>query len=374
LPVRLERHEAARLLPARVNQVTLTSVVSDDGVILTHAHVELIPGDKRLLHLELPAQARFWFAFVNQNGVWPWRETNQILIPLEQHSKVGATTTVEFFYASPTAKAGRRSLDLDLDGPKFDLPLENITWHIHLNGRWQVRDWAGSLQLKEQHLLAAADAADLDGYLQTENTLNRKKIQDAEQLLTMANSLLAQGEPQQARRAFQAAYGLSQHDQAFNEDARVQLHNLKMQQALVGLNARQAVIAGDTATPAARLGETRAGRSPAYTQDEAKQILDRNTAEENAIQLRLAERLVQQQEAVLANPAAIRAAVPAQGRRLTFTRALQIEPRAELAVTIEARALPAVSGALQALALAGILVLLGGLAWAARPAHGGVER
>ncbi len=43
-----------------------------------------------------------------------------------------------------------------------------------------------------------------------------------------------------ARRAFQAAYGLSTHDAAFNEDARVQLHNIKLQQALVGLNVRQA--------------------------------------------------------------------------------------------------------------------------------------
>ena len=69
-----------------------------------------------------------------------------------------------------------------------------------------------------------------------------------------------QGDPQQARRAFQAAYGLSTHDAAFNEDARVQLHNLKLQQALVGLNVRQAATAGDPAALGGKFRDLRHAR------------------------------------------------------------------------------------------------------------------
>ena len=83
LPLKLERHDAAKLLPARVNEITFTSVISDAGVMLTQARLDILPGDKRLLHFKLPAGASFWFAFVNQNGVWPWREGDEILIPLE---------------------------------------------------------------------------------------------------------------------------------------------------------------------------------------------------------------------------------------------------------------------------------------------------
>ena len=54
LPLKLERHEAAKLLPARVNNVTFTSVISDAGAMLTQARLEILPGDKRLLHLTLP--------------------------------------------------------------------------------------------------------------------------------------------------------------------------------------------------------------------------------------------------------------------------------------------------------------------------------
>ena len=89
LPLKLERHEAAKLLAARVNSVSFTSVISDDGVMLTRARLDILPGDKRLLNLTLPKAAEFWFAFVNQNGVWPWREGDRILIPLEPQSRGG---------------------------------------------------------------------------------------------------------------------------------------------------------------------------------------------------------------------------------------------------------------------------------------------
>ena len=74
LPLKLERHQAAKLLPARVNNITFQSVISDDGVMLTRTRLEILPGDKRLLSVTLPPEARFWFAFVNDSGVWPWRE------------------------------------------------------------------------------------------------------------------------------------------------------------------------------------------------------------------------------------------------------------------------------------------------------------
>ena len=64
-----------------------------------------------------------------------------------------------------------------------------------------------------------------------EATRNRDKTKQAETLLSLGNRLLEKGDPAQARRAFQSAFGLSTHDSAFNEDARVQLHNLKLLQA-----------------------------------------------------------------------------------------------------------------------------------------------
>ena len=336
LPLELERHEPTRLQAAQVKGMSLTSVISDTAVMLTEVKLELLPGDKRLLRLTLPRDARFWFAFVNQQGAWPWKEGDDVLIPLEPSTEKGKASVVDFFYSSRVGENSSRALDLRLLGPKLDLPLENIVWRVFLNEKWQMANWGGSLQLEEARVVRRVDGLDLQSYLSNEVSLKQEQTKQAEQMLNFGNSLLNQGDPRQARRAFQSAYSLSTHDDAFNEDARVQLHNLKVQQALLGLNVRQNALNNDSPTKPA--DELHLGKNSEYTQKQAKQILAAKGAEENAALTRLAERLIQQQDAVLPSPTAIRATLPEQGRVLTFRRTVQVDPSADL--QIELRAVP----------------------------------
>jgi hypothetical protein len=371
LPLKLERHDAAKLLPARVNDITFTSVISDAGVMLTQARLDILPGDKRLLRLTLPKGANFWFAFVNQNGVWPWRDQDQILIPLEQQSRGDQPEPVEIFFSSEVGKPGG-AVDLSLLAPKFDLPLENLTWRVFLNDKWQVKKWSGTLQLQQQEIVANGNTLDLQSYLRNESSLQQQKTRDAEQMLALGNSALQKGDPQQARRAFQSAYGLSHNDAAFNEDARVQLNNLKLQQALVGLNVRQAAVAGANggANGAVNgtLNSVRNNFAANYTQQDAKQIIDNNSADENSAFMKLAERLIQQQDAAVANPAVIRADIPQQGRLLTFKRAVVVDTWADLNIGLQARAVAAASWNVRLLVLAITALVLAGLGLLARSA------
>lgn len=371
LPLRLERHEAAKLLPARVENVLLTSVVSDDGILLTRAQVTLLTGDKRLLHLRLPAGARFWFAFVNQNGVWPWRENDEILLPLEQPSRKGAPLSVEIFYSCRAGSADARSLDLELLAPTFDLPLENITWRVALNDKWKLKNWDGSLELQNEEVVTQPAALDLQTYLQSESAWQHERTRAAEHFLAAANTALEQGDPHQARRAFRTAYGLSTHDAAFNEDARVQLHNVKLQQALVGLNVRQASVAGEPGASAGRFRELRAREAIHYTQQDARALIERNTADDHAALLRLAERLIQQQDAAVSSPATLRASVPEQGRVLTFTRAMAVDAWEDLDIRLRISAAPAAPAGARILILFATLLTFGAFATAGfRMRHG----
>jgi hypothetical protein len=358
LVMKLERHEVAKLLPARVNSITFTSVISDNGAMLTQAHLAILPGDKRLLHLTLPKDAKFWFAFVNQNGVWPWREGAEILIPLEQVAHGNEAIPVEVYFSSEVAAVGGAELDLQLAAPKFDLPLENITWHVYLNDRWRLKNWNGSLQLQEDVVATHVVALDVQSYLQSEATQQRDKTKEAEKMIALGNSALAQGNPQQARRAFASAFGLSQHDNAFNEDARVQLHNVKLQEAIIGLNVRQSTAAGEPDAIAGKLRSGHNGKDGNYSQQDAKQVLDSNTADENAAFSRLAERLIQQQDAAVGNPAAIRANVPEEGRLLTFSRSVAVDPWSDLQVAVRATAVASVSWLTRLISMAGVALLV----------------
>jgi len=360
LPLKLERHEAAKLLDARVNSVTFDSVVSDDGVLLTQAKLEILPGDKRLLNLNLPAGASFWFAFVNDNGVWPWLTSDHkgYLIPLEQQSHADKPITVEVFYSCQAGKSKSRALDLELLAPKFDLPLENITWRVSLNDKWQVKHWNGSLQLEDQTVSSQLTTIDLQTYLQKETTSRLERTKEAEEFLTAGNNALANGDPLEARRSFQAAYGLSKNDSAFNEDARVQLHNIKLQQALVGLNVRQANSANDTSVLSGKLRGLSGKKDVNYTQQDAKEIIDRNSADDNAAYMRLAERLIQQQDAAVSSASALRANIPEEGRVLTFKRAVVVDQEADLRIGIEAASAQVASSGMRVRFLVVTLVVL----------------
>jgi len=367
LPLKLERHEAAKLLDAHVNRATFTSIISDEGVMLTQARLDLQPGDKRLLNVTLPPEAHFWFAFVNQGGVWPWRGPQGLLIPLDQQSRGDKAIPVELFYSSRIGAAGARALDLKLLAPKFDLPLENIAWRVSLSDKWRLKDWSGSLQLQEEQLVGQTEAIDLQGYLRNEAVGRLERTRHAEDLLAAGNTALDQGDPQQARRAFQAAYGLSSDDAAFNEDARVQLHNIKLQQALIGLNVRQAASGGDVEALGARFRGLHGRKEVNYTQQDAKAIIDRNTADDNAAFMRLAERLIQQQDAAVSSPAALRASIPEQGRLLTFKRAVAVDPGADLHIALRAVQARPASDWTRALILLATLLLMGAFGWAWRP-------
>jgi hypothetical protein len=124
----------------------------------------------------------------------------------------------------------------------------------------------------------------------------------------------------------------------------VQLHNLKTQQALLGLNQRRQE-AFDTQEK--RQGKSvkspftrwTPGEAPDYTQQQAQQALEQNPAEDNATLMRLAERLIRQQDAGVAKPESIRAALPAQGKQLTFTGSLQVKEWSDLRVKLDTKTL-----------------------------------
>ena len=132
---------------------------------------------------------------------------------------------------------------------------------------------------------------------------------------------------------------------------------------MIGLNVRQASANGDTAALGGKFRDLRGRKEVNYTQQDAKDIIDRNSADENAAYMRLAERLVQQQDAAVSSPAAIRANIPEQGRVLTFKRAVLVDTWADLRIGLEATAVKAASAAVRVLILGCTMALLAVFGW-----------
>jgi len=86
--------------------------------------------------------------------------------------------------------------------------------------------------------------------------------------------------------------------------------------------------------------------------------MGRNTADDNAAFTRLAERLIQQQDAAISNPATIQATIPEQGRLLTFSRTVAVDPQADLHVGLEAKSKTTSGWFTRLLVLAGTALIL----------------
>ena len=95
----------------------------------------------------------------------------------------------------PRRRGGRRgSLDLELLAPKFDLPLENITWRVALGDKWKVKHWSGSLQLQAQELMSPAAALDPQVYLKTQSSLRQARTEEAREYFQPGQQLADQGQ------------------------------------------------------------------------------------------------------------------------------------------------------------------------------------
>ena len=90
--------------------------------------------------------------------------------------------------------------------------------------------------------------------------------------------------------------------------------------------------------------------------------------------MRLAERLIQQQDAAVSSAAAIRANIPEQGRVLTFKRAVVVDKEADLRIDLKTAATRAASWGARVLILAAMFVVFAALAWAARSFRTGTPR
>ena len=117
-----------------------------------------------------------------------------------------------------------------------------------------------------------------------------------------------------------------------------------------------------SAAAGGKLNELRNNKVANYTQQDAKQIIDNNSADENAALMKLADRLIQQQDAAVANPAVIRANIPEQGRLLTFKRAVVVDTWADLNIALQARTANGISWGLRAAVLAIVALVLAGFA------------
>lgn len=327
------RHESAEMLPARVEYTQLTSVLAEDGQMITRVEMKLNVGSLRALAATLPKNAIAWSVFVNGAAVAPLKERGKLLIPLES-ARAAGDAVIEVTYAAPADTRGG-SGHQRIEGPQFNVPLANVNWSLYAPDGKRYYGFKGTMT----HKTEAGDGIFAYGAEQYEQE-TRKRVTEsnlrAEAVLKKGEKLWKEGKRAEAKQALEQAVNFSQGQQELNEDARIQYRNLMRQNTIVGFNDRRAALkksqnAYEIETQINQVPQ-QAGQQGQWSADFGRQVEQQLDAKDLDNLNKVADKMLEQQAAAQVRATPIRVTLPVQGVRLPFYRELQIHPDSEMAV------------------------------------------
>ena len=359
LSFRAVRHEAARLLQARVQNVRVSTVVAESGDSINRVVVNLLVGGKRYLETILPEGAEIWSLLTDGRTSVPSHREEEgrqvLMLPLGQAASNEMAVRVEFVYVCAAPDGWSRGKP-EFVGPHFDLPLKDMEWDLYLPKGFEYDDFEGSMVVDTRTLVRSnvvryqSETYDRRLRQQIDND-NRM----AETFLKKGNEFASQGKQMEAKQALENAFNLSLNKQDLNEDARVQLHKLNRQQAVVGLVGRR-----NRLRPGAMKAQAAPQPEPAanmFDQQQAERIessLGKNDSEN--LQL-IADRMIGQQRAAAGFVWPLKIDIAPRGRHVTLRGSIQVKP-APVKVDFRARRLRTsdFSGIVAGVALFGVLL------------------
>jgi hypothetical protein len=333
----LKRHELADLRKLRVSEGMLTTLMSPGGDALTAVNMKMQVVGKGTLKLKLPEGAELFNVFVNDEGATLVREGAEWLFYVFPSPEEGKPTVVRFVYSAALHKGKC------LEGPVLDVPMENLTWRVLVPEGWRLADHGGDFDLKQQQSMGSFKLEDYQSFVTSKR---RSDAKSAVAQLDQANAWLAAGDQEKASLALSNAVNNGQLDAASGEDARVQLRQIKTQQAVLGLNTRRQKLVLDNQSGAPQQAENAQLQRAAevnpvlqgkynYDPKQFDRFLEGNTADENAALKEIAKRIVAQQLAAEPAPAALDVTLPERGTVLSFGRSVQVDGNRPMAIEIK---------------------------------------
>ncbi len=209
--------------------------------------------------------------------------------------------------------------------------MENLTWRVLVPEGYEMTSHEGDFDLSGQ---SSYGTFSLEDYKSFALSKKRSDSQSAVALLDQAVSWAAAGNQEKAAQCFSIAVRNGNLDAASGEDARVQLRELKTQQAVLGLNTRRQKLTLDNnevgSKDISQLQEA-ASSNPIYQgsfnydPNQFDRFLLGNSADENAALKDIANRIVTQQLAAEPAPQALDITLPERGNVITFTRSVQVD-------------------------------------------------
>src|SRR5207247_11097600 len=124
LAIEARRFEEAAVLQALVDSAHLTTVVADDGQMMTEMTLAIRNNGLQHLEIELPPNTKVWSAFVAGQPVRPSQSNGKLMLPLEPSGADDASVLLGVTYIGQD-RFPRTKGEVRLLSPKLGAPLKN---------------------------------------------------------------------------------------------------------------------------------------------------------------------------------------------------------------------------------------------------------
>jgi type II secretory pathway pseudopilin PulG len=348
LMLNVQRFEAATVLQALVDSVQLTSVMADDGQMMTEMSLSVRNNGRQFVEVGLPAGATVWSAFVAGQPVRPSLHDGKILLPIEQSGADDGAMTIDLTYVNTNTFPRTRGT-VGFVSPKFDVPLKNARWELYLPPDYNYQDFGGTMTRETAPTPEASSKSfSLLDYSRMEQISKEQSKAEVQQDVSEARQQLASGNVREASVSYYRAKMKSPEGTETGDEVKQLEKDLQNAQASNLINAQSEF--------SSRNNELFEGEINAPAQPSAAGMLyDAASAQQQWAKLQ------QAQEVIVAQARPLHVNLPVRGVHFGFTQVLQTEPDQAMTIQMQADNTKAINWPKRILTLAGAFLALWGL-------------
>jgi hypothetical protein len=309
LALEARRFDEAEALQAMADSVGLTTVVAEDGQMMTALSLSVRNHGRQHLEIALPAGASVWSAFVAGQPVRPSVRDGKLLLPLEPAGDDGPIGVELTYVATHPFPQTRGSFELV--SPQMDVPWKSARWELFLPPDYRYSDFGGTMARELGGGGAEASVFSVIEYSkrETENRAEADKALQAQ--LSSAKSKLSKGQVKEAWAEYSRARNAGNFTQAKGAQTKALEEELNRAQSSNLINGQNEFSLNNASLTSSQTpGAAVAGQAIQY---------DATAAEAQW------NKLEQAQELAVAKVQPIHVNLPTRGLRHVFSQVLQTE-------------------------------------------------
>jgi prepilin-type processing-associated H-X9-DG protein len=326
----VRRFDEADVLQALVDNAQFTSVVADDGQMMTEMSLSVRNNGRQFLEIALPAGANVWSAFVAGQPVRPSLRKGNLLLPIQQPGADDGAVSVELTYVGTDMFPHDRG-NIGFASPQFDVPLKNARWEVYLPPDYDYQKFSGTMRRELAPAVETASSSfSLLDYSRMEQEKKSLAKVEMDRDVNEARRQLSEGNTRVATESFNRAKVKFSADKDTGDTVKQLESDLKSAQASNLINAQNdfSVRNKGVITDTSGSGGQNAGVDSLY---------DSAAAGEQW------QKLQQSQEIVTVRVQPLRVNLPVRGQRFVFTQVLQTESGRPMTIQFFAASTKAVS-------------------------------